>query len=289
MALSPIRVLGLAVGGAGLELGIKGALGRIGRTSRLVCAVEIEAYAAATLAARMAEGALDDAPIWSDVRTFDARAWRGVVDLVAAGYPCQPFSLSGKRLGADDPRHIWPHIARIVAECEPGLCVFENVVGHVSSGAREVIGELQAMGYHVAATLWTAEEVGAPHRRERFFIVAAHPDRWALRDVEQRSSPGRHDVQAQGQAKPRDDVEARPVADADGEGQLQPEGRVGGERGRARDGRRGWPAEPRVGRVAHGLAFRMDRLRLLGNGCVPQQAEGAILECLEALGVNVSD
>ena len=316
MALSTTRVLGLAVGGGGLERGIAGALRRVGRTSRLVCAVEIEAYAAAVLATRMEEQAMDPAPVWSDLRTFDARPWRGVVDLVAAGYPCQPFSVAGHRRGADDPRHLWPHVARVVRDVEPAICVFENVSGHLSMGAHEVVAELQGMGFDVAATLWTAEEVGALHRRERVFIVAAHAGRVDLRIEQGRGERARRE----GQAESRDDgtqgdvadtqrnargsrrasepvevsrgrhadrgcISADGVADSDCVRQLQPSGRERGIRRRPGDCR-GWPAEPCVGRVANGVADRVERLRLLGNGVVPKQAEAAIQECFDALGIG---
>ena len=92
---------------------------------RTVGHVERETYAAAILVARMEDAALDPAPVWDDVATFDGRPWRGAVDIVTAGYPCQPFSVAGKRRGADDPRHLWPHVARIVGEVEPPFVFLE--------------------------------------------------------------------------------------------------------------------------------------------------------------------
>ena len=136
-----MHVLALCAGAGGLELGLKLAE----PTAKLVCAVEGEAYVASLLVAHMEAGRLDTAPIWSDVRTFDGKSWRGKIDCVTAGYPCQPFSIAGKKRAADDPRHLWPHVARIAC-------------GN--------------MGYQIAAGLFSAEEVGAPHRRERLFIVA---------------------------------------------------------------------------------------------------------------------
>ena len=113
-------------------------------------------------------------PVWDDVATFDGRPWRGAVDIVAAGYPCQPFSVAGRRLAAADPRHLWPHVARIVGEVEPPFVFLENVAHHLRLGFPEVAGDLVGMGYRLAAGLFTAAEVGAPHRRERLFILA-HP------------------------------------------------------------------------------------------------------------------
>ncbi len=134
--------------------------------------VERETYAAATLVARMEDASLDQAVVWDDVATFDGRPWRGAVDIVTAGYPCQPFSVAGKRRGTDDPRHLWPHVARIIGEVEPPFVFLENVAHHLRLGFPEVASGLVGMGYRFAAGLFTAAEVGAPHKRERLFILA---------------------------------------------------------------------------------------------------------------------
>lgn len=196
-----MRTLSLFTGAAGLELGLNDALRRLGAPApRTIAMVEGEAYAAANLVAAMAAGALDEAPVWSDVVTFNARPWRGCVDLVVGGYPCQPFSVAGPQMGAADHRHLWPQVARIVHECEPALCVFENVGAHLSKGFDLVASDLQGLGFEVATTLFTAQEVGAPHKRERLFILAAHPDRVSLRHLQQRPALGRHGVRPGGQA-----------------------------------------------------------------------------------------
>ena len=106
--------LSLCSGAGGLDLGLTIAMPGY----RTVGHVERETYAAAILVARMEEAALDPAPVWDDVASFDGRPWRGAVDIVTAGYPCQPFSVAGKRRGADDPRHLWPHVARIIGEVD---------------------------------------------------------------------------------------------------------------------------------------------------------------------------
>jgi len=137
-----------------------------------VCYVEREAYAAANLVARMEDQTLDYAPIWDDVKTFDGYVWSGVVDCITAGYPCQPFSIAGRKKGSEDPRHLWPDIKRIVGEVQPQFCFLENVSNHLNMGFDTVSRDLQALGYSVAATLVAAEEIGAPHRRERLFILA---------------------------------------------------------------------------------------------------------------------
>lgn len=163
----PINVLSLCTGGAGLDLGIE----IVCPAARAVVYVEHEAFAVANLVSRVEAMELVAAPIWSDVKTFDGRPWRGVVDIVIGGYPCQPFSHAGKRGGSSDPRHLWPDIARIVAEVQPPIVFFENVGGHLTLGFREVCEQLEQMDYTVAAGLFTASEVGAPHKRERLFIL----------------------------------------------------------------------------------------------------------------------
>lgn len=173
MALSPesgdpLNVLSLCAGVGGLDLGLS--LGE--PHARTVCYVERDAFAAAVLVARMADEALCDAPIWDDLKSFDGCPWRGVVDIVAAGYPCQPFSTAGKRRGEGDPRHLWPDVARIVRECQPWRIVLENVEGHLALGFSTVLGELRRLGYRVAAGLFSAREVGAAHLRRRLFVVA---------------------------------------------------------------------------------------------------------------------
>jgi DNA (cytosine-5)-methyltransferase 1 len=166
-----VRAISLCAGVGGLDLGVHRALARAGLETRTVCYVEREAYAAGVLVQRMEEGQVDPAPVWSDLVAFDARRWRGAVDLLVGGYPCQPFSVAGKQRAQADERHLWPHVARIARECEPRFVCFENVANHLRLGADEVLGELQAMGYRTAGTLWTAQEVGAPHRRERLFLL----------------------------------------------------------------------------------------------------------------------
>lgn len=138
---------------------------------RTVAYVEREASAAASLVARMEDKALDKAPIADDIKTFDGRPWRGLVDIISGGYPCQGESTAGKRLGNKDPRWLWPDLKRIIGEVEPEICFFENVANHLNMGFFEVATDLQTMGYRIAAGLFSAEETGASHERLRLFIV----------------------------------------------------------------------------------------------------------------------
>jgi DNA (cytosine-5)-methyltransferase 1 len=174
MALSPFYHLDLCSGSGMLGLALKIALG--GNLQTLAY-IERETYAAATLVARMADATLDRAPIWDDVKTASSpkfvkfiRQFRPLI--LSGGYPCQPFSCAGKRAGANDERHLWPWIDKLIGQVLPEICFFENVPGHVSLGFAQVRRDLQDRGYRVQAGIFSAEEVGASHRRERLYILA---------------------------------------------------------------------------------------------------------------------
>jgi DNA (cytosine-5)-methyltransferase 1 len=163
-----ITHVSLCAGYGGIDLGLKRAIPNL----RTVAFAEIEGFACANLVAKMEARLLDPAPIWTNVKTFPWASFHGKVDILSGGYPCQPFSAAGKRLGKDDPRHLWPWIADGIRAMQPGLCFFENVEGHISLGLREVIGELESLGYRTMWGLFSAAEVGAPHQRKRVFIMA---------------------------------------------------------------------------------------------------------------------
>lgn len=162
-------MLSIASGLGGLDLGLKLALGD---AVRVVCHIEREASAAAILVSRMQDGCIEEAPIWDDARTFDGNPWRGAVDIVTAGYPCQPFSMAGKKQGHRDERNLWPEVFRIVKECSPTWVFCENVDSHFRSGFETVRENLGSLGFTVSAGLFAASEVGAPHRRRRLFFLA---------------------------------------------------------------------------------------------------------------------
>ena len=158
----------LCAGYGGIDIGLKRAIPNL----RTIAFSEIEAFVCANLVAKMEAGLLDCAPIWSNLKTFPWASFRGQVDILSGGYPCQPFSAAGKRLGADDPRHLWPYIADGIRAMQPRICFFENVEGHISLGLRAVLSELESIGYRTAWGIFSAAEVGAPHRRKRVFIMA---------------------------------------------------------------------------------------------------------------------
>lgn len=322
-------VLSLCTGYGGLELGLRA----VGLSPRVVCYVEREAFAAANLVAAIQAEAMDPAPIWTDLRTFDARPLAGV-DLLLAGIPCQPWSTAGRREGVDDERWIWADVTRIISECRPRAVFIECTPGVRKGGLPIILQSLADQGYDAAwACDLTAAEAGAPHRRTRFFLVAwdvSHPDglpvwlkperhQWEGRGegaAECGDSEPRHvgasvaHPSSLGQPKLReahndDGGDARghqpdgcdeAVADAMCAGPqgwqpqaLQREGR-GQEGGAASqlcaasfppgpDDTEGWErylAEggppPSVPGGPHGDPNRVDRVRLAGNGVVPQQA-----------------
>ena len=309
--------MALCAGVGGLELGIHLAV----RDYRTVCYIEREAHAAASLVAGMESQALDRAPIWDDLKTFDGANWRGVVDIISGGYPCQPFSCAGKRQGSEDPRHLWPTIAGIVSEVSPRWCFFENVPGHLSLGFEEVIQDLEALGYCVAAGLFSAEEIGAPHRRERLFILGntgeprTHADaasggceREPAQGCSGESSGQLADPAHQLRHWPRDAGARRRAESTNGRafppgpaadwGQLADAANVRGEaeqRGES-DGigrsvgipRDLWPALPQseIRGMADGSAGRVDRLRACGNAVVPIVAAYALSTLAAALKLD---
>jgi len=169
---NPQNVISFCTGYGGLELGI----GRAGVDVRIVCNVEIEAFVQANLVAKIEEGRMADAPIWSDLKTFPASIFRGKVSGIIGGYPCQPFSSAGKRKGEEDPRHLWPYIRKHVRAVRPLWCFFENVQGHATMGLWRVLSDLEEEGYETTWGIFSAEEVGAPHQRKRVFILGRLSD-----------------------------------------------------------------------------------------------------------------
>ncbi len=138
-----------------------------------VCYVEIADYCQQVLQARIRDGLLDDAPIWDDVRTFDGRPWRGCVDLITAGFPCQPFSCAGQQRGKDDERNMWPETIRIIREVGPRFCLLENVSNLLAyEYYGTILGELAESGFDIRWGVLSAAGVGANHLRNRLWIYA---------------------------------------------------------------------------------------------------------------------
>ena len=230
-----------------------------------------------------------DVPRWRDIRTltkesFYERTGLRTVDVISGGFPCQPFSVAGKQKGKGDDRYLWPEMLRVITELRPRCVVGENVPGIIKIAAGQVVKDLERAGYHVVVFNFEAAAVGAWHRRSRVFFTG-------LADVADTDGSG-----LQGRKQP----ETPDAAEDAGE---QPSRATAGEcseavydymrSGCAGDARWGqsqeladgrfWAAEPDVGRVAHGIPARVDRLKCLGNAVVPQQAYPIFRELKEEL------
>lgn len=321
----PMRELALFAGAGG------GILGGQLLGWRTVCAVEFDAYAASVLVARQNDKTLEPFPIWDDVRTFDGRPWRGIVDVISGGFPCQDISAAGKGAGITGERSgLWSHMARIVGEVLPKYVYVENSPMLVGRGLALVISDLTALGYDCKWGVLGADDVGAPHERKRLWLVAnANMLGCDARDRSTGWPQG--SAIGDGGSTPGDTL-----ANTNSLRQLQPQGTEQDERGRVgnsgqelpdtidagaerreqqpersaetRDvsnadlshGQRGrlpkrsdtqsteldahctpWRSDPAddaesgVGRMANGVACRVDRLKAIGNGQVPLVAATA--------------
>ena len=216
---------------------------------RTVCAVELNPYARQVLLARQRDGHLDRFPIWDDVRTFDGRPWRGGVDVISGGFPCQDISLAGRGGGLSGGKSgLWVEMARVIREVRPAYVYVENSPVLTHRGLGGVLGALAKMGYDARWGVLGAHHAGAPHRRNRIWIVATNADRQRGR-AEQVCISGLGN-----QAKSRHDGQAKHVA---------------GCRHAV------WLPQPGVQRVDDGVAHRVDRLKAIGNGQVPAVAKQA--------------
>lgn len=194
-----LHTLEICSGVGMLGEGLRAGLQYLGIQTRTVCHIEREAYAASVLAARIEEGSLDAAPVWSDLCTFDAGAWRGAVDCIVAGFPCQDISLAGRRAGLDGARSgLFFNILDIADACGAQFLFLENVAGIASAtatvvdeaegtlderAAARVVGELADRGWDAEWITLSASDVGASHGRARWFC-------WAWRRVDNTNSNG---------------------------------------------------------------------------------------------------
>jgi len=322
-----------------------------------VCAVEWEPYPASVLCARQNDGLLPTFPVWDDVRTFDGKPWRGIVDVVSGGFPCQDISAAGHGAGISGSRSgLWSEMARIIGEVQPRYAFVENSPMLTSRGLGTVLGDLAALGFDARWGVVSAADVGAPHLRERIWIVATNTGYQQPRQQEngfrqerdesirpiigdfcenlsdtnsdgfnsilQRQSWRKRKTQCatvspsnqwgfddrkslgnSGQIEGNGDAvcgrETTEISDSNSDSQstgavnakslqkpnmahtdsTQREGNKCAKReqpAHANIGSAGWWAsEPNVGRVANGVACRVDRLKAIGNGQVPAVAATA--------------
>jgi len=273
---------------------------------RTVCAVEWEPYAASVLLARQNDGILPPFPIWDDVQTFDGRPWRGIVDIVSGGFPCQDISAAGRGAGIDGARSgMWSHMARIIGEVRPRYVFVENSPILTSRGLNRVLGDLASLGFNARWGVVSAADVGAPHKRDRIWIVgdsirkrrSERRNDYGQNDGAKPNSDGQHSIEManatsqrqQAKSNSQQHCQANGIGEAD---QFRSSGEVLADSDSTQRKGRGissgicsqhsnsfcpswWNVEPNVGRVAHGVAARVDRLKAIGNGQVPLVAATA--------------
>jgi len=298
---------------------------------RPVMYCDIEKYSQAIILSRMDDQSLPFAPVWNDVTTLDGRKLRGLVDIVYGGFPCQDISVAGKGAGLDGERSgLFREIVRICEEASPQFVFLENVPAIRTRGALEVQEALATIGYDTRWTTLSAAEVGANHKRERWFCLATNTNndrhRQQIKQISEFGSKelahigGNGEVRAMANSDslrklPKQEWDERLGDKSEGiisnplqprlEGQrksvgiqtelpctdrgrkelpyankagLQEEGAKLCPAGTLKHGAfhpEWWAIEPDVGRVANGVAFRVDRIKALGNGVVPLQAKKA--------------
>ena len=287
---------------------------------RTVCAVEWEPYPASVLVARQNDKILPPFPIWDDVQTFDGKPWRGIVDVVSGGFPCQDISAAGKGAGIDGERSgMWAHMARVVSEVRPKYVFVENSPMLVTRGLERVLGDLTKIGYDTKWLVMGAADVGAPHKRDRIWILATdssikrcnirccnRQERQVLsninRDAEKSESEWKRRIGGIGEigtnvantrcelwdegdttrmdTKKKIGTSCSIFNKSGGQGQFcdsdskdverqwYKSSRIESELRNISSSSR-WQFEPNVGRVANGVANRVDRLKAIGNGQVP--------------------
>ena len=268
---------------------------------RTVCAVEWEQYPACVLAARQNDGLLPSFPIWDDVQTFDGKPWRGIVDVVSGGFPCQDISAAGKGAGIDGERSgMWGQMARIIGEVRPQYAFIENSPMLTTRGLERVLADLAKMGFDAEWGVLSAADVGANHIRERIWICAKQREFF---------SHSQHDRVRRGKQQPQSlEKKNGTMADSrcelwsegnsaklDSETQIRTHGSIHNQSSSSGQisnsycpqrkrmqlaereqqeysnigNSRWWQTEPDVGRMADGVAAGVDRLKAIGNGQVP--------------------
>jgi len=257
---------------------------------RTVCAVEWEQYPSSVLCARQNDKILPPFPIWDDVQTFDGKPWRGIVDVVSGGFPCQDISVAGKGDGLDGERSgMWREMARIIGEVRPRFAFVENSPMLVTRGLERVLADLTSMGYDSRWGVISAADVGAPHRRERIWILAntklhglfAPQEAGSTKETIRKQQAGSHNTlnfAGTSGLSPTSSNVAYAINEGSQRGLYRGQdsqrknklGHIGccsSAHGQSKQS--WWDVEPNVGRVANGVAARVDRLKAIGNGQVP--------------------
>ena len=211
---------------------------------RTVCAVEWEPYPASVLCARQNDGLLESFPIWDDVQTFDGKPWRGIVDVISGGFPCQDISAAGRGGGITASRSsMWKHMARIISDVRPSYVFVENSPILTTRGLGTVLGDLSEMGFDAEWGVIGADNTGLPHRRKRIWVLGSntnsqHEKRMLKQEIQRVGGIPR--INANGMDKSESGLRA--------------------------------VLSPGLRRACNGLPGQMDRLKAVGNGQVPRVA-----------------
>ena len=226
-----MKVLDLFSGIGGFSLGLEWA----GMSTVAMC--EKDPYCRKILAKHW-----PDLTIHEDIRNLDGKEYRNSIDLVAGGFPCQPFSVAGKRKGSDDDRHLWPEMLRVIKEAKPRWVIGENVFGFINMALDDVQADLEREHYEVRKFVLPAVAVDAKHRRDRIFLVA-YSNSPAVWNLPERQAQGRDNLQAGRQAITAHDGPSQSMANSYGKGleigqdlrenheqELSPSERSGSER-----------------------------------------------------------
>ena len=240
---------------------------------RTVCAVEWEAYPASVLCARQNDGLLPSFPIWDDVQTFDGKPWRGIVDVVSGGFPCQDISAAGRGGGIEAERSgMWKEMARIIGEVRPRYAFVENSPMLTSRGLGTVLRDLAKMGFDAEWGVLSAADVGANHKRERIWICAEQRNffSYPMHDRNRWGQQQQESVKKTNRSMAYTNRQRRCLWQTWGEDAKNVR-----ESSASQRRFEWWDIEPKLGRVAHGVACRVDRLKAIGNGQVPQVAATA--------------
>lgn len=265
--------LDLFSGYGGITLGLQ-------KWVRPVAYCEIDRYAQGILLSRMQEGGLPRAPIWDDIRTFPGKQFTGSIDILYGGFPCQNISVAGNGSGlAGEQSGLFYELCKLVKEIEPTFIFLENVPAIRTRGLQEVVSELTNIWYDCRWTCVSAKEVGAQHTRKRWFLLAysnRFRKKWnKLEDWDRfrtiKTSENAPNPPSEGLQRDRKFSEAVRK-------EREALGFIAGSN--INGGKEGWESEPGVRRVVDGCPNRMDRIKALGNGVVPIQAEVAFKRLL---------
>jgi len=233
---------------------------------KVIAYCEADRHAQAVLISRMSDGSIQHAPICTDIRELSGIELRGVIDIIVGGFPCQDISVAGNGKGLEGERSgLFFQILRLAEEIEPAFLFLENVPAIRTRGLARVIGELSRIGYDCRWTMLSAQEVGAHHRRERWFCLAYRSSfGWGEGKSESKVLSRWDDASSGGKAVANANVQRLEVREQSDK--IKQQAAFRGSR---------WEPEPDVDRVVNGLPHRVDRIKRLGNAVVPAQAKTA--------------